>query len=101
MFSGTTEASHARAVATHSPWHSPIMQAPRVRAMQGTLDIDDEEYSMAISDLYELLSIFPHILNGHGFLIRDYIRDYTELQEGLLCPRSLGKPTIDSSSYVF
>ena len=27
-----------------------------------------------------------HIVNGHGFLIRDHIRDYTRLQEGPLCP---------------
>ena len=32
---------------------------------------------------YELQSIFPTQFNGHGFLIRDYIRDYTKLQEDL------------------
>ena len=29
---------------------------------------------------------FLHNFNGHGFLIRDYIKDYTKLQEGPLCP---------------
>ena len=28
------------------------------------------------------------ILNGHGFQISEYIRDYTKLQEGPLCARS-------------
>ena len=36
--------------------------------------------------IYELLSIFPTQFNGHGFLIREYIRDYTKLQEGPLRP---------------
>ena len=39
--------------------------------------------------------------NGHGFLIRDYIRDYTKLQEGPLCPllrAPLNKANLDRSS---
>ena len=35
---------------------------------------------------YELQSEKPTQFNGHGFLIRDYIRDCTKLQEGPLCP---------------
>ena len=35
--------------------------------------------------VYELLSMFPTQFNGHGFLIGDYIRGYTKLQEGPLC----------------
>ena len=29
--------------------------------------------------VYELQSMFPTQFNGHGFLIRDYTRDYTKL----------------------
>ena len=39
--------------------------------------------------LHELLPIFPTEFNGHGFLMRDYIRHYTELQEGPLCPPTM------------
>ena len=48
--------------------------------------------------LYELQSTFLTELNGHGFLLRDYVWDYTELQDGplrpLLRPRSLNKEKI-------
>ena len=30
------------------------------------------------------------IINGHGFLMSNYTRDYTKLQEGPLCPRLRG-----------
>ena len=30
--------------------------------------------------------MYPAQFHGHGFLIKDYIRDYTKLREGLLCP---------------
>ena len=32
--------------------------------------------------LYEIESIFPQMINGIEFLIRDYAKDYTNLQEG-------------------
>ena len=31
--------------------------------------------------------VFTQKINGHGFLLKDYIRDYTKLQEGPLCAR--------------
>ena len=33
--------------------------------------------------ILELQSIFPTQFNGHGFLNRDYIMEYTKLQEDL------------------
>ena len=30
--------------------------------------------------------IFHTGFNGHGFLLKDYMMDYTKLQEGPLCP---------------
>ena len=50
---------------------------------------------------HELQSIFPTQFNGHGFLIRDYIRDPTKLQEHLNvhCSEPLKKANIDSSSH--
>ena len=49
--------------------------------------------------------MFPHILNGHGLLMRDYIRDYTTRGTPMSTvndpyvhnTRSLSKPDIDSS----
>ena len=41
----------------------------------------------SLGELCEPQSIFPTQFNGQGFLIRDYIRDYTKLQEGPLCPQ--------------
>ena len=39
------------------------------------------------------------MLNGHGFLMKDPIRDYTQLQEGPKhCYGSLNRANIDSSS---
>ena len=35
---------------------------------------------------HELQPIFPTQLNGHGFLVRDYSRDDTQVQEGPLRP---------------
>ena len=32
--------------------------------------------------VYELQSLFPTEFSGHGFLIKDYMRDYTKLQKG-------------------
>ena len=29
---------------------------------------------------------FPRMINGHGFLIRDSVREHTKLQERPLCP---------------
>ena len=49
-------------------------------ALKGAWANDNKYYSWG---LYELQSIFPTQFNGHGFLIRDYIRDYTKLQEDL------------------
>ena len=37
-------------------------------------------------EIYELQPIFPHLITGHGFLIRDDIRDYRNLQDEPLCP---------------
>ena len=55
------------------------LQATTV-ALKGAWANDNKYYSWG---LYELQSIFPAQFDGHGFLIRDYIRDYTKLQEDL------------------
>ena len=53
--------------------------------------------------LSELHSIFPHAINGHGFLTWENIRDFTTLRKGPHVHPSwpLGNPNIDSNSYPF
>ena len=61
------------------------------------------DYIGCIGSVYEVQAICPTYFNGHGFLIRDYIRDYTTLHTrrwGPLCPLKTfpQKANIDSSS---
>ena len=58
--------------------------------MQG-FSLESAEIFMAgpfvglITGIHELQSISPTQFNGHGFLIRDNTKEYTQAQEGPLC----------------